>query len=55
MICGSDLAVRWLRCRKAAVALTGRLAWDPPYATDAALKIQKDKKKKEEERTNHSP
>jgi len=27
-------------------ALTGPLAWDPPYAASAALKRQKDQKKK---------
>ena len=31
----------WLWCRPAAVAPSGRLAWEPPYAADAALKTQK--------------
>ena len=38
----------WLWCRLAAVAPTGPLAWEPPYAMDVALKKkrQKDKNKK---------
>ena len=34
-----DLVLLWLRCRLAAVALIGPLAWEPPYATGVALKI----------------
>ena len=45
-----DLALQWLWCRVAAVAPIQRLAWEPPYATNAALKRKKTKKKKEEER-----
>ena len=41
--CGLDLA--WLRCRLAAVALIGPLAWELPYASGEALKRQKKKKK----------
>ena len=37
---GSDPELLWLWCRLAA----GPLAWEPPYATDAALKRQKDRK-----------
>ena len=37
----------WLWCRPAAVALIRCLAWEPPYAADAALKSQKKKKEKE--------
>ena len=47
---GPDLALLWLWCRPAAIALTGPLAWEPPYATGAAVekaKRQKKKKKKE--------
>ena len=43
---GLDLVLLWLWCRPAAVAPVQPLAWDPPYAMDAALKGQKDKKKK---------
>ena len=43
---GSDPMLLWLWCRPAAVALIGPLAWEPPYATGAALKTQKDQKKK---------
>ena len=35
-----------LWCRLAAVALIGPLAWETPYATDAALKEKKKEKKK---------
>ena len=42
-----DPVLLWLCCRLAATALTGSLAWEPPYATDATLKRQKDQKKKE--------
>ena len=47
--CGLDLALVWLWCRPAAVALTRPLAWEPPYASVAALKSQKKKKGKEKE------
>ena len=36
--CGSDPRLLWLRCRPAAVATIRTLAWEPPYAVDAALK-----------------
>mgnify|MGYP001419309280 CR=1 FL=1 len=49
--CGSDLAVLWLWCRLAAVALIGSLAREPPYATGAALKKPKKKKKDSTQRT----
>ena len=41
---GSDLALLWLWCRLVAVVVIGPLAWEPPYAADAVLKRQKDKK-----------
>ena len=44
--CGLDLALLWLWCRLAAVALILSLAREPPYATGAALKKQKNKNKK---------
>ena len=31
----------WLWCRPATAAPIGPLAWEPPYALDAALKRQK--------------
>ena len=43
---GSDPALLWLWHRPAATALIGPLAWEPPYAAEAALEKQKDKKKK---------
>ena len=42
--CCSDPALLWLWCRPAAAAPIRPLAWEPPYAAGAALKIQKDKK-----------
>ena len=36
-----DPELQWLWCRPAAVALIRPLAWEPPYATGAALKRQK--------------
>ena len=38
-----DLALLWLWRRPAAIAPIQPLAWEPPYAADAALKIQKNK------------
>ena len=37
---GSDPALLWLWRRPAAVALIQRLAWEPPYAKGASLKIK---------------
>ena len=36
----------WLWCRPEATAPIRPLAWEPPYATSAALERQKKKKKK---------
>ena len=41
-----DPMLLWLWCRPAASAPIRPLAWEPPYAVGAALKRQKDKKKK---------
>ena len=35
---GLNLALLWLWCMPAAGAPIRPLAWEPPYATDAALK-----------------
>ena len=43
-----DPALLWLWCRPAATAPIRPLAWEPPYAVEAALEMakrQKDKKK----------
>ena len=48
--CGSDPVWLWLRCRLAAVAPIGPLAWEPPYAAGAALKDKKTKEKKEKKK-----
>ena len=42
----SDLALLWLWCRPAATAPIRPLAWEPPYATGAALEEDKEKKEK---------
>ena len=42
---GSDLALLWLRRRPAAASPILPLAWEAPYAADAALKRKK--------KTNH--
>ena len=41
-----DPALLWPWCRPVATVLIRPLAWEPPYATGAALKKTKDKKKK---------
>ena len=38
--CGLDSVLLWLWHRLAAAALIRTLAWEPPYATGAALKTQ---------------
>ena len=38
---GSDPVLLWLWHRLAGVALIQPLAWEPPYATSATLKRQK--------------
>ena len=43
--CGLDLTLLWLWCGPAAMAPVRPLVWEPPYATGAALKRQKKKKK----------
>ena len=43
---GLDLALLWLWHRLATVALIGPIAWEPPCAMNAALKIQKKKNQK---------
>ena len=40
---GSDPALLWLWRRPATVALIRPLAWEPPYAADAALEKTKNK------------
>ena len=44
--CGSDPTLLWLWCRPAATAPIRALAWESPYATEAALeKVDRQKKK----------
>ena len=40
-----DPVLLWLWCRSVATAPIRPLAWEPPYATGAALKRQKKEKK----------
>ena len=46
--CGSNPMWLWLWCRLAATAPIQPLAWEPPYAVDAALKRQKIEEEEEE-------
>ena len=46
---GSDPALLWLWGRLAAAAPIGPLAWEPPYATNVALKKTKKKKERKKE------
>ena len=43
---GLDPALLWLWLRMVATAPIGSLAWEPPYATEAALEKAKRQKKK---------
>jgi len=43
---GSDPALLWLWCRPVAIAPIGPLAWESPYAAEAAQEIAKRQKKK---------
>ena len=45
--CGLDSKLLWLWCRPAAVAPIKPLAWEPPYASGAALKKKKEKTEKQ--------
>ena len=51
--CSSDPALLWLWCRLAAVSLIRLLAWEPPYATGAALEKDTHTPKKEQSRSSH--
>ena len=51
---GSDPTLLWLWCRLAATAPIRPLAWEPPYASGAALeKDKKTKKKKKKDVLYH--
>ena len=43
---GSDHELLWLWCRSVATAPIGPLAWEPPYAAEAAQEMAKRPKKK---------
>ena len=42
---GLDLALLWLWCKQAAIALIRPLAWELPYSTSVALKKERKKEK----------
>ena len=44
---GSDPMMLWLWCRPVAAVPIRPLAWEPPYATNAALKKKQERKKEE--------
>ena len=44
----------WLGCRLATAALIRPLAWEPPYATSAALKSKKQQQKTPSENYTYS-
>ena len=46
----SDLELLWPWCRPAAVSPIRPLAWEPPYATDSALKKQTKFKQKQKKK-----
>ena len=54
---GSDPMLLWLWCRPATTALTGPLAWEPPYASGSGprkgKKTKQNKTKKPKEREFH--
>ena len=52
---GLDLALLWLWSRPAAVATTGPLDWEPPHATDVALKRQKKTQKPKKQKLYYLP
>ena len=47
---GSNLALLWLWCRLAAIALIRPLAWEPPHVVAEALKRTKRQKKRKKKR-----
>ena len=51
--CSSDPALLWLWYRPVATAPIRPLAWKPPYATGAALKSKRQKKKTENENSGY--
>ena len=53
--CGSDPELLWIWRRPAAIAPFGPLAWEPPYATGAALKRQKKERKKQTNKRDGYP
>ena len=48
---GFDLVLLWLWRRPVATALIQPLAWEPPYASDLALKRQKQTNKNKKSKT----
>ena len=48
---GLDSTLLWLWCGLAAVALFRPLAWELPYAVGAALKKEKERKKRNDDQS----
>ena len=46
---GLDMALLWLWSRPVATAPIGPLAWEPPFATDVALKCIKNPKQQQQQ------
>ena len=51
---GSDPALLWLWFRPAATAPIRPLAWEPPYAAEAALEMAKRQKKRKKKKRKRS-
>ena len=49
---GSDSALLWLWCRPVATAPIGPLAWESPFAMEAAQEIAKRQKKKTKQKNS---
>ena len=49
--CGKDLALLWLWCRPAAIALIQPLAWELAYAEGVALKDKTNKQNKDKKKS----
>ena len=50
----SDPVLLWLWRQPAAIALIGPLAWEPPYATGAALEKAKRQKQNKTNKKTHT-
>ena len=51
---GSDPALLWLWCRPVATAPIPPLAWEYPYAAEAALEMAKKRQKEKKRKSKHA-